>query len=95
MSYIMETIYQKQQRALIKKWLNPLDAQRIAYFKQRDLWRLDNWTYKVNEDWAWYSSLTSVERALLRRARREKRQPGEYKIENWKVLLRYKKNGSL
>jgi hypothetical protein len=33
----METIYQKQQRLLIAKGIKPEDAQRIAYFKQREL----------------------------------------------------------
>jgi hypothetical protein len=86
----METIYQKQQRLLIAKGIKPEDAQRIAYFKQRELWRLDNWTYKVNEQWAEYSALSSLQRQLVRRARKENKPINHYEIKDWKVKVRFK-----
>lgn len=84
----METIYQRQQRKLIKRWISTTDAQRIAYFQQRDKWTLNWGKYDMSDYWKRYSWLTSIERQLLRRAKREWRMPWDYIIYWNKVKLR-------
>ncbi|HNG97029.1 MAG TPA: hypothetical protein PLW93_02035 [Candidatus Absconditabacterales bacterium] len=84
----METIYQRQQRKLIKRGISTTDAQRIAYFQQRDKGTLNGGKYDMSDYGKRYSGLTSIERQLLRRAKREGRMPGDYIIYGNKVKLR-------
>lgn len=81
-------IYSRQQWKLIQKWISAEDAQRISYFSQKKNWTLNEGKYQLSDYWNYYSHLSSVERAMLRRAKREWKPMRMYKIEDGKVRLR-------
>lgn len=78
-------ILSRQEWRLREKWVPEDKAKRIAYWSQRNNDRLDKW-FQLNDYGKQYSEADSLEREILRRAKRDWRQPRDYTIYKWKVI---------
>lgn len=57
-------VWKLQQRGF------PLDyAKRIAYKNQLANWNIEEWSYRLTEEWKEYSNLFSEKRAVIRKNR--------------------------
>ena len=85
-------IFQRQQRKLRQRWFTDEQARKIAYFQQRDKWNLWQW-YRLSEQWQEYSSLTPLQREIIRKSQINNRPASHYQIYNGKIRLNplYKK----
>lgn len=75
-----------------ERWLDYDTARRIAYVQQKNLWRLQDWTFKLNKEWVEWSNLNPAQRALIRKAKYGTWNIDDYVYSNWKVKKRWAKN---
>lgn len=86
----MPSIFNMQVYNLIDKWYTEKQAKQIAYKSQQSNWRLEDWTYRETSEWKQYASLTSEERAILRKSKQTGKPAYMYKIQWGKVVLKNK-----
>jgi len=73
-----------------ERWMDYEKARKIAYTQQKRLWRTQEWTFKLNQEWNEYSKLNPAQRAVLRRAKLWTWNPNDYTYLDWKVKKRWK-----
>lgn len=59
-------VFNRQIRKLQQKWIPEDYARRIAYKQQLANWRIEEWSYRLTDEWKEYSNLYSEKRAVAR-----------------------------
>lgn len=75
-----------------ERWFDLEKARKIAYNQQKKLWRTQEWTFRLNEEWIQYSKYTPAQRAIIRKAKIWTWNVNDYVYLNWKVKKRWAKN---
>lgn len=62
-------VFNRQVWKLQEKGFPLADAKRIAYKQQLATWHIEEWSYRLTEEWKTYSNLFSEKRAVVRKDR--------------------------